>query len=386
MSTRIQKTIFLPTKGNAAIVTTGTALYDAVNKWYNLAPGQIGFFNTETNTAVNASTVVGVKEIFIAIGVGVVTGQATKSKKVRVSNGENLSSCLIDYANVDAPQAGSSNTASFYFSCIDCSTNYSIGVQLRDPTLNFFYPENRFHTELVSVQSEVCPSCDGDCNYTPSVNDLRDKFIAEIQANELLKKYVASVATITGGSLIVNGITYAAGFTITFKVNTQECGCFPTAESIMQRYTIGSIQTILNSGWAPNSTLATQNLSALAMPKGVGADLQWEEYMEMPGGTGFDGLNNEVETTGAPYYAQLEVSRTKNLLVECEKSYCQYSLGHQSTSPNEDANSQKWAPKFITTILVPNTDTVTQAAVEGVLNAFVTTGPCGKTISLDCIA
>ena len=154
----------------------------------------------------------------------------------------------------------------------------------------------------------------------------------------------------------------------------------------MQRYTIGSIQTILNSGWAPNSTLATQNLSALAMPKGVGADLQWEEYMEMPGGTGFDGLNNEVETTGAPYYAQLEVSRTKNLLVECEKSYCQYSLGHQSTSPNEDANSQKWAPKFITTILVPNTDTVTQAAVEGVLNAFVTTGPCGKTIELDCIA
>ena len=366
MSTRIQKTIFLPTKGNAAIVTTGTALYDAVNKWYNLAPGQIGFFNSATNTAVNSSTVVGVKEIFIAIGVGVVAGQATKSKKVRVSNGENISSCLIDYANVDAPQAGSSNTASFYFSCIDCSTNYSIGVQLRDPTLNFFYPENRFHTELVSVQSEVCPSCDGDCDYTPDVNDLRDKFITEIQENELLKKYVASVATITGGGLTVNGITYAA--------------------SIMQRYTIGSIQTILNSGWAPNSTLATQNLSALAMPKGVGADLQWEEYMEMPGGTGFDGLNNEVETTGAPYYAQLEVSRTKNLLVECEKSYCQYSLGHQSTSPNEDANSQKWAPKFITTILVPNTDTVTQAAVEGVLNAFVTTGPCGKTIELDCIA
>ena len=386
MSTRIQKTIFLPTKGNAAIVTTGTALYDAVNKWYNLAPGQIGFFNAETNTAVNASTVVGVKEIFIAIGVGVVTGQATKSKKVRVSNGETLSSCLIDYANVDAPQAGSSNTASFYFSCIDCSTNYSIGVQLRDPTLNFFYPENRFHTELISVQSEVCPSCDGDCDYTPDVNDLRNKFIAEIQGNELLKKYVASVANITGGALTVNGVTYAAGFTITFKVNTQECGCFPTAESIMQRYTIGSIQTILNSGWAPNSTLATQNLSALAMPKGIGADLQWEEYMEMPGGTGFDGLNNEVETTGAPYYAQLEVSRTKNLLVECEKSYCQYSLGHHSTSTNEDANSQKWAPKFITTILIPNTDTVTQAAVEGVLNALVTTGPCGKTISLDCIA
>lgn len=46
-----------------------------------MAPGQIGFFNTATNTAVNASTVVGVKEIFIAIGVGTVTGQATKSKK-----------------------------------------------------------------------------------------------------------------------------------------------------------------------------------------------------------------------------------------------------------------------------------------------------------------
>ena len=119
MSTRIQKTIFLPTKGNASIVATGTALYDAANKWYNLAPGQIGFFNAETNTAVNASTVVGVKEIFIAIGVGTVAGQATKSKKVRMSNGETISSCLVDYANVDAPQAGESNSASFYFSCID---------------------------------------------------------------------------------------------------------------------------------------------------------------------------------------------------------------------------------------------------------------------------
>jgi len=384
MSTRIQKTIFLPTKGNASIVATGTALYDAANKWYNLAPGQIGFFNAETNTAVNASTIVGVKEIFIAIGVGTVAGQATKSKKVRMSNGETISSCLVDYANVDAPQAGESNTASFYFSCIDCSTNYSIGVQLRDPTLNFFYPENRYHVELISVQSEVCPSCDGDCDYTPSVDDLRDKFIAAIEENELLKTYVDSVSTITGPGLVVDGVTYAAGFEITFKVNTQECGCFPKAESIMQRYTIGSIQTILNSGWAPNSTHVAIDMSGMQMPKGIGADLQWEEYMEMPGGTGFDGLNNEVETTGAPYYAQLEVSRTKNLLVDCEETYCQYSVGHHSVSQNENANNQNWSPKFITTILVPEGDNTTKAVVEDVLNAFVTTGPCGKTIDIAC--
>lgn len=384
MSTRIQKTIFLPTKGNATIVPNGTALYNASGKYYNLAPGQIGFFDAETNTAVDQTTVADAKTIFIAIGVGTVAGQPTKSKKVRMSNGENISSCLVDYANVDAPEAGSSNTASFYFSCIDCSTNYSIGVQLRDPTLNFFYPENRYHVELISVQSEVCPSCDGDCDYTADVNDLRDKFIAAIEENELLKTYVQSVSTITGGGLVVNGVTYAAGFEITFKTNAQDCGCFPKAESIMQRYTIGSIQTILNSGWAPNSTLATQDLSTLTMPKGVGADLQWEEYMEMPGGTGFDGLNNEVETTGAPYYAQLEVSRTKNLLVECEETYCQYSVGHHSVSQNENANNQNWAPKFITTILIPVGDNTTKSAVENVLNAFVTSGPCGKAIELEC--
>lgn len=384
MSTRIQKQIFLPTKGNLGVVAGGTNLYDATNKWYNLAPGQIGFFDAATNTAVSTMLLSNVKEIFIAIGVGTIAGQPTKSKSVRMSNGETISKCLIDYANVDAPQEGSSNTASFYFSCIDCSTNYSIGVQLRDPTLNFFYPENRYHVELISVQSEVCPACDGDCDYTPSVTDLRDKFIAEIEANELLKKYVQGVTTITGPGLTVNGVTYAAGFTIEFKVNTQECGCFPKAESIMQRYTIGSIQTILNSGWAPNSTLATQDLSTLAMPKGIGADLQWEEYMEMPGGTGFDGLNNEVETTGAPYYAQLEVSRTKNLLVDCEETYCQYSIGHHSVSQNENANNQNWAPKFITTILIPSNDTTTKTEVEQALNTFVTTGPCGQFVNLSC--
>jgi hypothetical protein len=152
----------------------------------------------------------------------------------------------------------------------------------------------------------------------------------------------------------------------------------------MQRYTIGSIQTILNSGWAPNSTHVAIDMSGMQMPKGIGADLQWEEYMEMPGGTGFDGLNNEVETTGAPYYAQLEVSRTKNLLVDCEETYCQYSVGHHSVSQNENANNQNWSPKFITTILVPEGDNTTKAVVEDVLNAFVTTGPCGKTIDIAC--
>jgi hypothetical protein len=384
MSTRIQKQIFLPTKGNAAIVANGTAFFDAANKWYNLAPGQIGFYNAETSVAVNAAGVAAAKTIFVAIGVGAVTGQATKSKSVRLSNGEYLSSCLIDYANVDAPQTGTSNEASFYFSCIDCSTNYAIGIQLRDPSLNFFMPENRFQVETINVQSETCPSCDGDCNYVPDPLALEAQFVTAIQENEFLKKYVNTV--VATGPQTVNGVAYEAGITITFKPNTQDCGCFPKAESIMQRYTIGSIQTVLQSGWAPNSTTVTINMAGMQMPKGIGADLQWEEYMEMPGGTGFDGLNNEVETTGAPYYAQLEVSRTKNLLVECEKTYCQYSVGHHSSSKNEDANGHNWQPNFITNILIPSTDTVTQAAVEGVLNAFVTTGPCGKTISVDCIA
>jgi hypothetical protein len=44
-----------------------------------------------------------------------------------------------------------------------------------------------------------------------------------------------------------------------------------------------------------------------------------------------------------------------------------------------------WHPNFITTILVPEAHTTTQTAVEATLNAFVTTGPCGKTISLNCI-
>lgn len=382
MPTRIQKQIFLPTKGNASIVANGTAFFDAANKWYNLAPGQIGFFDASTNTAVDSTTIVDAKTIFVAIGVGAVAGQPTKSKSVRMSNGEYISSCLVDYTNVDAPQTGTSNSASFYFSCIDCSTNYAIGIQLRDPSLNFFMPENRYQVETVSVQSETCPSCDGDCNYTPDPLALEAAFVSEIENNEFLKKYVDTV--VGTGPQTVNGVAYEAGITITFKPNTQDCGCFPKAESIMQRYTIGSIQTVLQSGWAPNSTTVTIDMSGMQMPKGIGADLQWEEYMEMPGGTGFDGLNNEVETTGAPYYAQLEVSRTKNLLVECEENYCQYSVGHHSASKNEDANGHNWQPNFITNILIPSGDSTTIGAVETVLNAFITTGPCGKAINIEC--
>lgn len=385
MSTRIQKTIFLPTKGNLGIVADGTQLFDTATKLYNLAPGQIGFFNAETNVAVDSATIVDAKEIFIAIGVGAVAGQPNQSKKIRVSNGETLTPCQIDYANADAPQEGSSNKAKFNFSCTECSTNYAIGIKIQDPTLNFFYPENRYHVETISVQSEACPTCEGDCDYVHDGKELVLKFKEAILANELLSKYIQEVKSTADA---VGAITPDAGFAhaleITFKVNAADCGCFPRNENIMQRYTIGSIQTTLNSGWAPNSTSSTVDMTTLQLPKGVGADLQWEEYMEEPGGTGFEGLNNEFSTTGAPYYSQLEVSRSKNLLVECETSYCQYSLGHHTTSPNEDANSQKWSPKFITTILIPEADATTKTAVEDTLNAFITTGPCSKVIELSC--
>lgn len=382
MSTRVQKQIFLPTSGNTGVVASGTALFDGTNGWYNIAPGKIGFYNADTNTAVDHTNVVAAKNIFIAIGVGAVTGQATKSKSVRVSNGEYISGCLTDYAKADSPKAGVANTASFYFSCIDCATNYSIGIQLRDPSLNFYMPENRYQIETISVQSEVCPACEGDCDYTPDPIALETSFVDAIEANEFLAPYITSV-TATGPTT-VDGVHYLAGFTIVFKASTQDCGCFPVADTILNRYTIGSIQTTPNSGWANNSTTSTVDNTLFKMPKGVGADLQWEEFNEMPGGTGFSGLNNEVETTGAPYYAQLSTSRTKNLLVDCKKTYCVYSIGHHSTSSNEDPSGGTWAPKFITNILIPSADATTITAVELVLNAFVTTGPCGKAISIAC--
>jgi hypothetical protein len=382
MSTRVQKQIFLPTKGNTAVVAKDTVLFDAANKWYNITPGKIGFYDASTNLAVDSTNVAAAKTIFIAIGVGTVTGHATKSKSVRVSNGEYISSCLTDYATVEIPQAGASNSASFYFSCIDCNTNYAIGIQLRDPSLNFFMPENRYQVETISVQSEACPACEGDCDYTPDPIALETAFVDAIEANEFLAPYITSVTA--EGPTTVDGVDYLAGFTIVFKPNTQDCGCFPVAETILNRYTIGSIQTVIESAWAPNSTTTTIDMSGMQMAKGLGSNLQWEEFNEMPGGTGFDGLNSEVETTGAPYYAQLSVSRTKNLLVDCDTSYCQYTLGHHSSSSNEDANGHNWQPKFITNILIPVGDTTTQTSVEAVLNAFVTSGPCGKAVTLDC--
>lgn len=390
MRSRIQKQMFLPTASVAGsatgygIVPTGTAFYNATTKQYLLRPGQIGFYNAATNTAVDATTIVGVKSIFIAIGVDKTASKLT-SDNVRLASGETITSCSIDDASVVAPQAGESNKAKFNFSCTDCSQNYSIGIRINDPTLNFFYPENRYHVELISVQSEECPSCDGDCNYTHDCEEVALKLKAEIEANELLSKYVDEVRTSADP---VSPITPAAGFScaieVTFKVNTAECVCFPPSEAIIDRYTIGSIQVILNSAWAPNSTSVSVDNTGMQLPEGHGAKLQWEEYHEMPGGTGFDGLNSEVETTGAPYYAQLNVSRTKNLLVDCNETYCQYVLGYHTVSPNENANSMNWNPNFITTILVPISHSTTQAAVEAALNAFVTTGPCGKTISLQC--
>lgn len=391
MRSRIQKQMFLPTSAPAAtatgfgIVPTGTAFYDASAKQYLLRPGQIGFYNAETNTAVDATTIVGVKSIFIAIGVDKIASKLT-SDGVRLAAGETLTSCLMDNASAKAPRQGESNKAKFNFSCTECATNYSIGVKVNDPTLNFFYPENRYHVETISVQSEDCPACDGDCDYTHDGAEVLAKLKAAILSNELLAKYVADVKTSEDPMLpIIPDAGFDFALEITFKVNTADCGCFPPAEAIIDRYTIGSIQVTLNSGWAPNSTKVSVDNTGMQLPEGHGAKLQWEEYMEMPGGTGFDGLNSEVETTGAPYYAQLEVSRTKNLLVDCNTTYCQYVLGYHTSSPNENANGMNWHPHFITTILVPEGHTTTQTAVEETLNAFVTTGPCGKTIDIACL-
>lgn len=379
MRSRIQRQIFLPTKGNVVVKAAGAAFFNSGTNKYNLLPGQIGFYNSLTNISVDPTTILDASEVFIAIGVDK-NPLALTSTSVRLAAGENLSGCRIDAATAERYRAGASNSAKFNFKCTDCSETYSIGIEINDPNLNFFYPENRYHVETITVQSEDCPTCEGDCDYTHDGAELEAKFIAAIEANEFLATYVDTVATDTPDA------GYDFAFTVTFKGTSYECdGCFPSPENILNKYTKGRIQTTIESGWKPNTTLSTVDNSTLAIEEGSGAQLQWEEYLSEPGGTQFDSLNNTFETTGAPFYSQIGVSRSKNLLVNCETTYCQYSLTYHGSVKNEDANGQTFNPHFITTILVPTADTTTQTSLEAILNAFVTQGPCGRpNIDLEC--
>lgn len=378
MSSRVQRRMFLPTKGNKAILAADKDFYDAALNQYNLAPGQIGFFDTKTNKSITSFA--DSPTFFIAIGVDKVASKTT-SDGVRLAAGEEISQCRIDAATADPYKAGASNSAKFLFGCTDCGETYSIGIQIDDPNVNFFYPQNRYHVETITVQSENCPECDGDCNYSHSCSELATKFKDAILANEFLKGYVASVDVLTAAADLEN---FSCGIKVTFKGTGYECGCFPQAENILNKYTKGSIRTTIDSGWKKNSTKSTFDLSTMAIEKGHGAQLQWEEYLEEPGGIGFNGLNNTFETNGAPFYSQIGVSRSKNLLVDCNETYCQYSLAYHGSSKNEDANGSTWNPHFITTILVPMADVATQGALETALNEFLSAGPCKREVVLTC--
>jgi hypothetical protein len=377
---RINRETILVSTDNQAVVADGVALVNTANKEYNVAEGQIGFFDAETKLAVDATSILDSGKIIIVRGNGG-SASSARSTSVRTSTGEEFSACDVDKITATPYNAGTDKTVNFLFNCTDCGNDYTIKLGINNPDFNMYFPNNQENFETITVRSEDCPTCDGDCDYTHSCSELVTKFVDEIEANTQLMTFIDSVAAIAGNDAIFDTYTeYSCGIRIVFKTAERECGCFPPAEHSIHKFVIPTLK--LGSGFTSQNSVITYT-GTVELEEGNGDKLIWREYKAGTGGMGMayrPGLTN----SGHPYYAQRKDSASKLLTVDCEEDYCQYVLSYKTKASGTGASENIISTNLVTIVAVPQGDTATQGDVEDILNAWFNSKACAPDISITC--
>lgn len=377
---RINRETILVSKNDQSVVAEGVLLFDTASKEYNVAEGQIGFFDSVTKEAVDATTILNSNKIMIVRGNGGSSNPA-RSKTVRTATGEEFSACDLDIASSKPYREGTTDQIDFLFNCTDCGSDYTLKLAFNNPDFNMYFPNNQENFETITVQSEPCPTCEGDCDYTHDCAELASKFVTKIQENAQLMQFIESVDVIPAlDAVLVANPGFTCGIRIVTKLAERECGCFPPAEHSIHKFVKPTLK--LGSGFTSSNTVIVQ-AGGVLIEEGGGDKLIWKEYRAGSGGMGFPyrpGLTN----SGHPYYGQRKDSISKLLTTNCEEDYCQYTLHYKTKDTGTNASEHAFLTNLITVLAAPQGDTTTQVAIETIMNAWFASKPCAPDVTLLC--
>lgn len=349
MSTSNKVFQVLVPSGNQAVLAKGSQVSA-------LKPGQIGFFDADTNLSIDGTETPLPNSFYIAQGLG----SGATASDIRVSAGQEIQTRNMRNLTYNAASDGTPTIVDITGIKASCGEDYSLKIEARSLAIFNIYGF-RPYFQTYAVQTACCEGCE-PC---PSGN------VAEL-AGKLVKKVNSDPAAFVTAELLVDGAPVAStptdveafmadpanadlavGIRLTSKANVSYStnGAFEP----IQGFDGVAISAFLGSGFDCNGT--TTLVQAGKMAEGLGHFIREKEYVA----GGYNGNPGIYRTSGMFNESYPEAT----ILAQEGTKYNQINLvyDHHSKSGWLD-----YLNDMNTMIAIPVGDTVTTAAALAVVS------------------
>jgi hypothetical protein len=363
----------LVTSGNAAILAEGGIVED-------LAPGQLGFFDANRNTSIDATTTALPREFYIAVGID--RSGSGDLEDIRQSAGQVIQRRNVSNITFRPHTAGQPMIVNVGGYKATCDTDYGIRVEFRNSRIQRIQGYNQFSKAFV-VRTGCCDGCAEGCDsYDP--NFLSLLLAAEVnndEANLILAEVVARQAlTIATHGTSVN---YAPGAVMT-EADVQALITFnltaADADKVFTDLKLTSIPLSINAFCQVNlgyhKLLETTLIVSLVEGFNCSGSTVVSQYPVYEEGSSDNVMQKEYHASGwqksGPYKLSDVTGTAKGdiefLAVKGTK-YDQYTLQYTQTS---ESGWLEYENTLSTILAIPATETVTRNSVANVLNVLFT--------------
>ena len=353
--------------GNQALLAPGQPLSA-------LAVGQVGFFDANTNLAVQTPT----REFFIAVGRSATGG--TTVDTIETSAGQKIQKENIRAISFRPHTASQPNIVKIADYKADCDTDYTIRVEIRDQEIYRRQGYNQF-TIPFSIRTSCCEEC-ATCPSGDS-NEITMKLIAEIAAQTdgkmtgvALARQAVTAAThgvaadvAAGGELTTADLTAMIAFNATqtteatkvfsdLQLTSTELAIKEFCNINIGYYKPRQIKLIVSlvDGFGCAGTVTTTQ--EFVAEEGAGYDIKQKEY-HAGGWNGNPGPYRVNVSTGLP--------RNITYRAETNTKYDQFALTYDQFSV---AGWGEHLNNLATVIAIPEADTTTRDSFATVLDAI----------------
>ena len=371
----------LVTKGNQAVL--GPNL-----KVDNLADGQIGVFNADTNMSLNVYQVSNTKEFYLAVGVH--TGGVLTS--IRQSSGNEIQGDKISGYTYKPHTAGQPQIVEVENFTAKCDSDYAMKIEFFNSRIwrNQGYTQ---YSHVFNIRTACCVDCIDDCNSADPAEMVK-LFVKRINGSnvELVSAQAVAVDAIVAATHGTS-INYAAGAIITNLNDINAIVAFNkkqtnkikiklrlTSKPIPMSGNFGGIDlkyynqretTMVVSfadGFGCGGTITTTQEAAFE--QGNGYDIQQREYKTL-GWQSDSGAYRTSSVTGLPW------SNIK-FFANADTKYDKIALEYQHEA---QGGWLDYKNELATEIAVPEADTVTRNGLLTILDVFAV--KVGKDAKLD---
>ena len=358
MSTNNKVFQVLVPSGNQALAVAGTS----VNA---LLPGQLGFFDVNTNNAVNPGGTTPITAFYIALGVG--TG--AKLSDIRTSAGQEIQTRNITAATSVAPGTATLGKASITSIQASWETDYTLKVEVTSLLGINMYGFSPW-LQSYSVRTSCWDSCETECP-SGSVAEVGVKLVKAVNGDKNAAVTAALYAEISEGTteLVDDLDAYLAdpdNKNVPIKIElTAKAGiAFNDSLLDVQSFDIATVKAFLGSGFECTGTV--ENTPG-TFAEGAGHVIREKEFEA----GGYNGNYGIYRTAGEFYeqYPQAVLNAQNGV------NYHQFNLTYDHHSK---AGWGDYLNDLNTLIAVPVSDTVTITALTAAIGSLAALG--GKVL------